>query len=95
MRHVKNAYYIMLHDNKETQFTVKYTSYINATTGLLRASDSTSYSILRALQMFYITLHYMTDLLAYYYVGTFTNTKRDPTHPIRYNFTRRGCSFMS
>jgi len=36
------------------------------------------------------------DLLAYYYVfSAFANTKPDPTHHIRYNFTRCRCSFMS
>jgi len=35
------------------------------------------------------------DLLAYYYVSAFANTKPDLTHPIQYNFTRCEYSFMS
>jgi len=27
--------------------------------------------------------------------STFANTKQDPKHPIRYNFTPCGCIFMS
>jgi len=32
---IYNAYYLTLHDNNVTQFTVKLSSYINATTGYL------------------------------------------------------------
>jgi len=48
-----------LHNNNVTQFTVKYSSYTNATTSYL-----------------------IDDLLAYYYVSTFANTKTDCTHPM-------------
>jgi len=30
-----NTYYLVLHDNNATQFTVKHSSYINTTTGYL------------------------------------------------------------
>jgi len=30
-----NAYYLTLHDNNVTQFTVKHSNYINASTGYL------------------------------------------------------------
>jgi len=69
-----NAYYLTLHDNNVTQFTVKHSSYINARN---RLSDRMTYLPI-------ITL-----------APSPIPSQTDPTHPIQYNFTRCGCSFMS